>query len=678
MSTFDPRDIPGRDNVDLTTATLEPALLGEDVRRRRARYFDGRFLTARDLTREQQYALIRQADLAQATGGGVISGLQARGAGNARTLVISSGSGITGAGEVVRLQRQVVLDVRNIPALERLDATFGLAKLPGEPTGKRSGLFVLGLRPVEFTRQPTVAYPVGLDDRRRLEEGEIVEATAVTLIPFEQLEEAASNDSRAALAASIFVHRGLRRLSVETLPIAVVALGRGNIVWIDPYLVRRNVGTREIVSFGLGERPTRVAFFFQYRDHLRDVELERTRQGLGTPLPASEAFHVLPPFGPLPRGSVTVQQDRILQSFFPADMNVEVTIVARDELATLADEALAMPAFDLLAPSDTLELNAVLICIPLSPEIYATSVTEFQGQSPAQDQRLIRPTTRALPIEKLDALRRRRVKPAPVARAPVNLAAWEQALKSADRLFYVRRRQLAQVAAIVPRFAELGPADPTDPTRDPPFWSTATRGRLVAAGELDTGALNRFDSLVRRTAQAVVRRLSTSFGRPVFDTNNLEGRLLINAAVAELAYRARSRLEDLVRAETFPLLRPPAGVRGLSAARANVHVRPLRTEDVDGLDAAYPLNETGFGSGLRTLLGVVDATGTQLGTQLNAPQARAVLAASLRVRQIDRHMRTLTDVAAQRSFAAALLAAVEAGDVNALATLALGLPLPPS
>ena len=47
-----------------------------DGRRRRPLYFDGRFLAARDLAREQDYFLQRQADLGRTAGFGIVHGLQ--------------------------------------------------------------------------------------------------------------------------------------------------------------------------------------------------------------------------------------------------------------------------------------------------------------------------------------------------------------------------------------------------------------------------------------------------------------------------------------------------------------------------------------------------------------------------------------------------------------------------
>ena len=54
-------------------ALLDTGSLVLDERRKRPRYFDGRFLAARDLTREQTYFLTRQADLGRAGGSGVVA-----------------------------------------------------------------------------------------------------------------------------------------------------------------------------------------------------------------------------------------------------------------------------------------------------------------------------------------------------------------------------------------------------------------------------------------------------------------------------------------------------------------------------------------------------------------------------------------------------------------------------
>src|SRR5215467_2645606 len=64
-----------------------------DERRTRTRYFDGRFLAAKDETRDQNYFLTRLADLGRAGGTGVVSGLFVQQA-SPTIIVIHSGQGV--------------------------------------------------------------------------------------------------------------------------------------------------------------------------------------------------------------------------------------------------------------------------------------------------------------------------------------------------------------------------------------------------------------------------------------------------------------------------------------------------------------------------------------------------------------------------------------------------------
>ena len=59
-------------STDDMQSLLGHSALVLDGQRRRPRYFDGRFLTGADLTRDQDYVRQRQADLARASGSGVV------------------------------------------------------------------------------------------------------------------------------------------------------------------------------------------------------------------------------------------------------------------------------------------------------------------------------------------------------------------------------------------------------------------------------------------------------------------------------------------------------------------------------------------------------------------------------------------------------------------------------
>ena len=67
----------GRTIVDLAEVEAAGSPVMLDGLRRRPRYFDGKFLTGGDLTRDQDYIRQRQNDLAAATGIGVVRGLHA-------------------------------------------------------------------------------------------------------------------------------------------------------------------------------------------------------------------------------------------------------------------------------------------------------------------------------------------------------------------------------------------------------------------------------------------------------------------------------------------------------------------------------------------------------------------------------------------------------------------------
>src|SRR5262245_7905115 len=101
-------------NIDDAELLKQRGSLILDERRTRPQYFDGRFLTARDLTREQDYFLSRQADLGQASGGGVVHGLIVEKGPTDSSIVIRPGHGVTAAGDLVLLQEQLTVNIANL------------------------------------------------------------------------------------------------------------------------------------------------------------------------------------------------------------------------------------------------------------------------------------------------------------------------------------------------------------------------------------------------------------------------------------------------------------------------------------------------------------------------------------------------------------------------------------
>lgn len=611
-------------------ATREPVDVAPQVvldeRRRRPFFFDGRFLTARDLTTEQNYRLLRQADLGQVGGGGVISGLEVSEIrrdrrSSALDVEISAGSGITPAGELVSLCEAVRLRVSNVPVGEELNATVNLRRPPSDPVANRTGIYALALRPVEFADHPEVAYATGLLDQRRIEEGEIVEAAAFALLP---IRETSRRDvwriGRARIAYDFFVKDAARRLSLEALPIALLAISRGRVLWTDNFLIRREIGTGSALGFGIGDRSRSAAYAQQYAAHLADVEASRADAGVTPEISARRHFRSLPPFGPLPRGAVVLSNGVLAQSYFPPDYNVELTLLPEPELTSLAHDALSLPPIDLSAPPESRQATPILIGIPLPPSAFSERVAELQGQGPTPPTPASRrPTKELLPLEALNALARRSRPDVPAPEPAVNLAPWQAAIEQAPRLYYVRRRQLSPVSFLVPRYAGVGAEDPSLG----PEWAQA-RAVLLAADEIgltnDTGEaiLSRLDFLLRRAVDtgqaaetAVVDAVRELFESPAFSLGTLDPapiRLLVKGAAAELCYRIRVAADELARPS--PGLQAPLAPH-LSGLDAGVRVRPLRVPDVEAVRQRYQNHDANnaLGSGYQQLIAEVERLG---------------------------------------------------------------------
>src|SRR5262249_14512448 len=200
---------------------------------------DGRFLTGADLTRDQDYVRQRQSDMARASGAGVISGLRlaSDSVGPGQSLTITPGVGLTPSGDLVMLSSQQnvpLLDLPTSPQLplppsRQLDAALGLSEDPRVALERTTGLFILALRPVEFTANPIAAYPRSITGKRTVEDGDIIEASAITLIPYPDMAGAADiGEARPKVARAIFAGRG-GAMPPDPLPPAMPGLDPGTV-----------------------------------------------------------------------------------------------------------------------------------------------------------------------------------------------------------------------------------------------------------------------------------------------------------------------------------------------------------------------------------------------------------------------------------------------------------------
>lgn len=413
-------------------------VLISDPRRERPRYFDGRFLAARDLIRDQQYFLTREADLGREAGSGVTTGLFVSPADTPQGLNVAAGQGITPAGELVLLPHTLKINLADIPVAEQYSAKFGLGRIPVAPLRSRTGLFVLALRPVEFSANPIGAYPTTLTGPRTVEDGDIVEATAVVLVPWQDDGAADALDARRGRAArTIFTQSQQAMVSANVLPIAMLAIQGNNIVWIDEAMVRRELGADrgDLPGLGFAPRALRLAHLMQHQTHLADV----VAQMRGRSFPAASQFPALPPAGPLPPGVIDTTD--FTQRYFPSEVDCDFSIIPDDELPALVEEALALPPIDFLAPEAALDLTAVLILAPVPRATFRSTLSRLQSRT-----RLLKPAAPNLvaqrkPLEILQRLRLPLPVSAPVVATPAD-AEWAR-LANLPTLWYVRRRNLA-------------------------------------------------------------------------------------------------------------------------------------------------------------------------------------------------------------------------------------------
>src|SRR5436190_10914423 len=258
----------GNDGNVISTQDMQQLLgasaLVLDGLRRRPRYFDGKFLTGADLTRDQDYIRQRQSDLARATGTGVVVGLDIsiEGSAGGEVIVITPGHGVTPSGDLVMITASRRVALLDLPASERLDSTLGLRAIPRVPLGRRTGLFLLALRPVEFSANPITAYPTTISGPRQIEDADVIEASAITLIPYPDTGGAATlAEARRYIARRIFLGEAAG-LPQDALPLAMLAMERGSVRWVDVAMVRRETGADTPLAVSMGARPRALAEAF--------------------------------------------------------------------------------------------------------------------------------------------------------------------------------------------------------------------------------------------------------------------------------------------------------------------------------------------------------------------------------------------------------------------------------
>ena len=712
--TNDP-NILSRDDME---SLLGHSALVLDGLRRRPRYFDGRFLTGADMTRDQDYIRQRQADLARASGSGVVNGLDVGmvGSPGGEMLTITPGHGITPTGDIVTVMTRRSIAPLDLPAVERLDASMGLRLSPALPLGRRTGLFLLVLRSVEFTANPIAAYPTSITGPRRIEDGDVIEATAITLVPYPDTGGAANlSEARRAVARALFLGDA-HGLPQDALPLAMIGMERGAIRWIDSAMVRRETGADTPLQVGMGARPRALseAFVLQHRRHLVDVLRERASAGLPAAFAAAQYFSALPAAGQIPASAILTDPLGFRQLWFPPAVDVDISFVPADEIAALVEESLTLPPIDLLGDPLDLDATGIVVLAPVSRQRlqrFDQALTQLSMKAQSDPGQGIR----RAPGQMLAALLARRTKYVEAAQRDAEAqareeaadaeirtwqAAWAEAVSAipaADGmpplLWYVRRRavpyasRVAGIAVAVTgddeglkrrvdtRLATLGldarvtaVAARSTPFAEARILSFLGAPSILASTILMASAVHDLESIVLRQTTPDITTADGDATPPTIATTTASPTLL-RATRATRGRTTRAAPELSLAAAVAP--RSSATLTARNATRPGLNrlttFRALVPADLaidlisegDVIDVASDYGDSRLGEGLDRVIAA-------LGEDSKPTQAAALwLGESDRALDLDRAARDVT-AASLAKFATDLIKAAEDQDLDAL------------
>ncbi len=383
---------------------------------RRLNFFSGRSLTHTALRSEQVGRSSRLAVLGRMYSSGILQGLDveqvilAQQSGEKQTrLHISSGMALSQNGELLSLNQNVQVDVRNLPVYAPLNV------LQGSQAGDASNTGGVVARKLGATLAELVAANIALPSamilvcqpvqvEMRLEDDDDAceldsehyayenwqQVDGFRLMLYAWPEEilslpVADSRWRNRLAYSIFsyqqdlaVHQGL---PWEDVGVAIAMLGFAEdwqIQFVDSHALRRRGGELKRSYGGGGNTEKNLlwqARFEQFNAHLADTLSRATSSQQFAQ--AEQAFRYLPPVGVLPKVFIDLKQ--LSQQFFPLSYHVEVSAIPYEQLDVVVQDSAGLAAYDY----NRADRVQVLLPVPqhyFDPEILNTEriANEFQ------------------------------------------------------------------------------------------------------------------------------------------------------------------------------------------------------------------------------------------------------------------------------------------------------------
>jgi len=409
----------------------------------RTHYFDGRLLTAADLTRDQVYLDQRLREMGQVLGAGVARGLEAELVGG--RIQVRPGIGVNAAGRVLELQAPWVIDLNDRVGIAAQNA--------GQSFHLDHGLYALLLLFAEQDQGVAEVFPRDLAERTPRFDATL-ESLQAALMPLPlPLPLASPLQVRAALIerqAEGGLHAGMIPDSAVALGVLAVREDRPH--WLDTRLLRQPLRGRP--SMGDSQADMQRAYEALLADILRD------RRPLDGDFAATDYFRLLPPTGRIPKAALDPVAGR--QGFFPEHFNVSVAPIRQGDLALVQRESMALPAIELTRD----EPLDIVVLAPLSGSDFGrlASALERQPDAAGTGPPAGRAPNRLLPHLDLLALRLYPVRP--VHRLDTDAPAWDRlwsAVGETDPVFVRRPTRAAETGISAIRIAAGTPVEPSAP-----------------------------------------------------------------------------------------------------------------------------------------------------------------------------------------------------------------------
>lgn len=414
-----------------------------DPRLTRTHYFDGRLLTAEDLTRDQIYLDQRLREVGQTLGQGVMRGLEVTFDRVTGQLTLNPGVGISSAGRVLELSKPLSIDLGDRSLIAQLNK--------GKHRRFNRGLYAVVLRYAEVRTDIAEVFPQDLGDKRGFNFDVISEAVQLGLVPLPQpLPQQNWLTIRANLIREYLGDGQAAGLIPEDgIALGVLAIRDDRPEWLDEELLRYPLRA------ALRPGDIQMDLARHYENLFEDVMSYRRAGSLGGDFAASEYFRLLPPVGSLPKEAIDPMRGR--HGFFPESFRVWTAPIRMSDLELVRKESMQLPPIDLSLnePVD------VIVLAPLANRDY--------GYFARRLEREFDPTVRRLPY--LDLLRLRLYPRRPVHELDTDEATWQSIWDRVpeESLLYIRRpirsAETAISGIVLAQGTELPePTEPAEPT----------------------------------------------------------------------------------------------------------------------------------------------------------------------------------------------------------------------